>query len=278
MDTAAAPLVSDWQYLDTGLPAGHRVCAIGDIHGCSAQFLSLLDRFENSCPRHDHSTLVLTGDFTDRGPDSLGALDAAAGAAQRSFCRFVPLMGNHEQMMRLALLGGPEHDHELWLMNGGVSVLRELEMPESILAEPADVFAREVAASLGAVRRLFLDGLFHHQIVGNLLFVHAGTNPLAKLETHLAQPWHLPTDYHWAWIRHPFLSTPNPLKGLTVVHGHTPLLSYGSQDTQMRRLMNHSLRGGKINLDAGSFISGSVAAAEFIKGKYRILIQPGEET
>ncbi|MGM8932594.1 symmetrical bis(5'-nucleosyl)-tetraphosphatase [Salinicola halophyticus] len=63
--------------------------AIGDLHGCYAEFEALLARLDFS-PSRDH--LWLTGDLINRGPDSLGclrrsvALDGAASV----------VLGNHD--------------------------------------------------------------------------------------------------------------------------------------------------------------------------------------
>ncbi|WP_110655318.1 symmetrical bis(5'-nucleosyl)-tetraphosphatase [Salinicola halimionae] len=63
--------------------------AIGDLHGCYAEFEALLERLDFS-PSRDH--LWLAGDLVNRGPDSLGclrrsvALDGAASV----------VLGNHD--------------------------------------------------------------------------------------------------------------------------------------------------------------------------------------
>ena len=63
-----------------------RLIAIGDIHGCRAEFAALLDRL--GLTKDDR--LVLLGDLVNRGPDSPGVIDLA-----RSL-NAVSLLGNHE--------------------------------------------------------------------------------------------------------------------------------------------------------------------------------------
>ncbi len=63
-----------------------RLIAIGDIHGCHAEFAELLERLEPV--REDR--FVLLGDLVNRGPDPLKVLDLA-----RSL-NAVSLLGNHE--------------------------------------------------------------------------------------------------------------------------------------------------------------------------------------
>jgi serine/threonine protein phosphatase 1 len=70
-----------------------RVIAIGDIHGCSAALRALVAAI---APTAD-DTLVLLGDYVDRGPDSRDVIEAVLGLEKG--CRLVPLLGNHELML-----------------------------------------------------------------------------------------------------------------------------------------------------------------------------------
>jgi hypothetical protein len=63
-----------------------RLIAIGDIHGCHAEFGEMLDRL---APTRD-DRLVLLGDLVNRGPDSTKVIDLARAAGALS------LLGNHE--------------------------------------------------------------------------------------------------------------------------------------------------------------------------------------
>jgi serine/threonine protein phosphatase 1 len=63
-----------------------RLIAIGDIHGCHAEFAELLERLEPA--RADQ--FILLGDLVNRGPDSPKVLDLA-----RSL-NAISLLGNHE--------------------------------------------------------------------------------------------------------------------------------------------------------------------------------------
>jgi serine/threonine protein phosphatase 1 len=61
-----------------------RTIAIGDIHGRSAALAALLDIIL-PCSR---DTVILLGDYIDRGPDSRGVLDQLISLAVR--CRVIP--------------------------------------------------------------------------------------------------------------------------------------------------------------------------------------------
>ena len=92
-----------------------RTIAIGDIHGCSAALVAALEAI---APRPD-DTLVLLGDYIDRGPDSRGVIDRVLQLEKE--CRVVPLLGNHELMLLDAVQNprviGP------WLECGGDATL-----------------------------------------------------------------------------------------------------------------------------------------------------------
>jgi hypothetical protein len=49
------------------------------------------------------------GDYVDRGIDRRGVIDQLLMLSQR--CRFVPLLGNHEEMM----LGARESKRKFWI-------------------------------------------------------------------------------------------------------------------------------------------------------------------
>ena len=96
--------------------AGPRTIAIGDIHGCLAALETLLAVVQ---PRTD-DTLVLLGDYVDRGPDTRGVVERLLALQQQ--CRLVPLLGNHDEMM-LNVYDGQMHLYIDWLMFGGSATL-----------------------------------------------------------------------------------------------------------------------------------------------------------
>jgi Calcineurin-like phosphoesterase len=63
-----------------------RLIAVGDIHGCHAEFEELLGLLEMA----GGDRLVLLGDLVNRGPDSRAVIDSARSAGA------IPLLGNHE--------------------------------------------------------------------------------------------------------------------------------------------------------------------------------------
>jgi serine/threonine protein phosphatase 1 len=108
-----------------------RTIAIGDIHGCSQALRAIVEAIT---PTED-DTLVLLGDYVDRGPDSRGVIEFVLELESR--CRVVPLLGNHELMLLDALENplviGP------WVECGGLATVRSYDgqlsnMPKEHLA------------------------------------------------------------------------------------------------------------------------------------------------
>lgn len=98
-----------------------RTFAIGDIHGCRAELEALINAIN---PKPD-DTLIFLADYVDRGSDSKGVLDIIMRL--RDKCKVVPLIGNHEVMMRDAL-SHPDGDQRMkmalmWMRNGGVQTI-----------------------------------------------------------------------------------------------------------------------------------------------------------
>lgn len=73
-----------------------KIYAMSDIHGCLQAFeraLGGIDLEDGS------STLVLLGDYCDRGTDSLGVYRAIMGLQEQYSGRVIALRGNHEEML-----------------------------------------------------------------------------------------------------------------------------------------------------------------------------------
>lgn len=70
-----------------------RCIAIGDIHGCSTALHQIIDAI---CPT-SRDTIVTLGDYVNRGPDSRGVMDQLIDLRNR--CNFIPLLGNHDQLL-----------------------------------------------------------------------------------------------------------------------------------------------------------------------------------
>jgi serine/threonine protein phosphatase 1 len=193
------------------LPAGHRVYAVGDIHGCDDRLAALhaqvaADLAARPVP---HPLLLHIGDYVDKGPDSAAVVERlASGPPLPGLPGALPvvnLMGNHERTM-LDALAGERAAVTDWLYTGGREALASWGInPEMPSAEWAD--------AIPARHRAFLEGLALHHRLGGYLFVHAGIRPGRPLEEQ--------EEEDLLRIRHSFLASEAEF-GWVVVHGHTP--------------------------------------------------------
>jgi Calcineurin-like phosphoesterase len=174
--------------------SGPRLLAIGDIHGCLDLLRGLLDRVSPN----SEDRLIFLGDYIDRGPDSPGVIDFLL-ELQPQFPNSVFLQGNHEQILLNYLAGQLDLGY---LLDGGAATLQQYEQRGT--RRPPD-------RHLDFLHKLRLS--FQQQ---GYLFVHAGLKP--------GRPLAEQTEDDLLWIRHEFLSHPDPCEwGQIIVHGHTPL-------------------------------------------------------
>ena len=94
-----------------------RVIAVGDIHGC----LAALDAVLAVIDLQPSDSLILLGDFVDRGPDSAGVIDRLIELQEH--CFFFPIMGNHDELM-LNVIEENTWNLGQWLMYGGEQTMR----------------------------------------------------------------------------------------------------------------------------------------------------------
>jgi len=186
---------------------------IGDIHGCHAELLSLLDRlgYDTAADPIAHPEgrrAVFLGDLVDRGPAVAEVLDVAMSmaAAGSALC----IAGNHENKLRRALAG-----RNVTVAHGLAESLEQLER------RPPE-FAERVAE--------FIDGLISHYVLdgGRLVVAHAGlperyhgrsSGRVRELALYgdtdgETDEFGLPVRYQWA----------EDYRGeAAVVYGHTPV-------------------------------------------------------
>ena len=112
--------------LPGSIPADLEVFAIGDVHGQADLLAACLGEIART-PRAPGTErlVVFLGDIIDRGPDSLRAIDLAMDAAERAQAAGAVLLSGNHELALLDALGGD--DEELWLSNGGKTVMREID-------------------------------------------------------------------------------------------------------------------------------------------------------
>lgn len=208
-----------------------RTIAIGDIHGCSAALDALIDAI---APCSD-DTVVMLGDYIDRGADSKGVIDRVIALASR--CQLVPLLGNHEE----ALLDALRDKDALrrWLLLGGIDTLRSYGW---IPGAPR----QEIAKWIPEAHREFLHGCRSYLETETHLFLHAGYVPELPLNAQpaLALRWRVTSA----------AGTAPHQSGKVAVVGHTP--QHSGEVLHLGHLIcidTNCVRGGWLTaIDTGS--------------------------
>jgi serine/threonine protein phosphatase 1 len=174
---------------------------VGDIHGCLAEVRYLVEQL----PLERGDRLVFLGDYIDRGPDSMGVVSYLLELREQGKIDAVFLKGNHEDMF-LDYLGFPGNHGDVFLNNGGHATLASYGIS-------ATNGAAEIAGQLPQAHLAFYQNLETFCVVKPYLCVHAGIQPLKRLEEQTAA--------EMFWIRGEFIRNPHKLP-FTVLFGHTP--------------------------------------------------------
>jgi len=213
------------------LPAGQRVYAVGDVHGCFERLVEMHEKIAADLAERpvDSAVLIHLGDYVDRGLESAQVVEWLVAGPPVPAQRVVNLMGNHEQMMLAAIALGDREAGELWLRNGGADSLMSWGVQRNVAQ-------KEWAARIPVPHLVFLRDLALQHRVGPYLFVHAGLRPGVPLAQQNRQDL--------LWIREPFLSSRLD-HGAVVVHGHSP-----------RR--EPYIGKNRIGIDTGAVIGGAL--------------------
>ena len=221
---------------------------IGDIHGR----LDLLDRLiamirEDAGERGAASLTVTVGDYVDRGPDSRGVIERLMTNPFPG--RYVPLKGNHEELL-LAFLADPRVGRH-WRHLGGLDTLRSFGVAVSMSWGRQNFAhaAEDLGAMLTPEHMAFLLSLRTSLTVGRYFICHAGVRPGVPLDKQ--------SEEDLLWIRDTFLGSDADF-GKIVVHGHTPV-----PEPEVKR--------NRIDIDTGAFMSGRLTCVVLENGRYRFL-------
>lgn len=229
------------------VPKGHRVYAVGDIHGCSHLFMSLIEAIDADIRDGDkdgvESLVILLGDLVDRGPDSAGVVELARKWSKMRPVRI--LCGNHEEMFLESF--GHKETLRHFLRHGGRETLQSYGIDRKALTKASIGEVQELMeAHVPNKHRKFIEGFEDLVQLGDYLFVHAGIEPGVPLEAQKKRTLR--------WIREPFLSYAKS-HGLVVVHGHT--ITDDVVDA-----------GNRIGVDTGAYSSGRLTAL-VLEGTHR---------
>ncbi|MBE7450442.1 MAG: serine/threonine protein phosphatase [Kofleriaceae bacterium] len=235
--------------------AGGRTFVIGDVHGERALLEALLAALPFIAP---DDTLVLLGDYVDRGPDSQGVIALLRRLPEQTAGKVVLLRGNHED----ALLEAVDGDGAGFLLppsNGVAACFHSFtELPPPPAGEgmvAAEHFARylEPRLWLPAPVVRWMDALPLWYRDAHATYVHAG------LEGEGSE-WFLPersSAKSLLWQREPDFFT--GYGGPPLVFGHTPTSDLPPADPTRTRPWH---RGTLFGLDTGAGKGGPLTCLE----------------
>jgi serine/threonine protein phosphatase 1 len=203
--------------------------AIPDLHGRRDLLDSALDRIVDHAAG-EPATIVLLGDYIDRGPDSRRVIERLIGFSSEKL-RLIPLKGNHEVMMLQACNRLVELNW--WIENGGDTTLASYKE-----LRDADISTLVVPRShLQWVAELALMHVDRHRV-----YVHAAVDsgiPL-KQQSERTLLWKLYPD------------------GYSKGHGRRHVV-HGHHATQQAPVVTR----GKTNLDSMAWKTGRLVVGVF---------------
>lgn len=229
------------------------IYAIGDVHGCLDLLLELESRIildAGDLQGADRPTVIMLGDYVDRGPRSAAVVEHLIGHGPH-FDRLC-IAGNHEIAM-LNFLDDPKRNGG-WLDFGGEQTLASYGIVADDLAKLSHRAVRQVLDShIPVEHRNFLAALPVMINTQGHVFVHAGMRPGVPFEDQTDRDLYLFRDEFEADYRE---------FGRVVVHGHTPVPD--------AVLMPH-----RIGVDTGAYFSGKLSAVALSSDPPRILVAGG---
>ena len=197
-----------------------RKIVVGDIHGCSRTFHHLVGEVIK-LTRKD--TLILLGDYINKGPDSKGVLDFIIKLKRDGF-EVIAMKGNHEELLMNAI-NNDDKSLEEWMEKGGDKTLESFGV-NSIMEIPEEY--TKLISRMG-----------YYLEMDEAYIVHAGFN--FKLEDPFA-------DKESMLNIRDFKADAKFLDGKKLIHGHTPI----KIDEVKQQLMNNDVL---INIDSGCVYS-----------------------
>ena len=228
--------------------------AIGDVHGRFDLLQNLHSKIMEHSKQFDEiNTIVMLGDYVDRGPQSKEVIDFLMSKPFTEF-KHIYLRGNHEDMLTKSIYSEEDmviYDiypkniraaRDLFIGNGGgrtllsfgattEDILRLLETNEHLVEK------------FEPYKEFFMNLLPYYKANG-YLFVHAGIIPGLPLEDQDPNVM--------LWIRERFLEDDID-HGFRVIHGHTTTTSRGWG-------IHLEVKPNRINIDTAAYKTNVLTA------------------
>jgi serine/threonine protein phosphatase 1 len=226
--------------------------SIGDVHGRFDLLQQLHKKIMGHSVQFDEiNTIVMLGDYVDRGPQSKEVIDFLITEPFAGF-NHVYLRGNHEDMMAKSLYGITDtviyETHirpirtarNIFLENGGTETLNSFGAATHLLLLENKASIDHIFAPYES----FFSGLRDFYVANGYFFVHAGIMPGVPLDQQDRSAM--------LWIRAKFLDNIEMYEHM-IIHGHTPTTTRGN-GTQPE------VRPNRINIDTGAYYTGVLTA------------------
>jgi serine/threonine protein phosphatase 1 len=222
------------------------IYAIGDVHGCLNELLSLEKKIvEDGLAIDGPKLIVMLGDYIDRGPSSAAVIEHLLTPLPQDYSRLC-LAGNHDQMF-LDFLQKPS-TRSPWLALGGDETLASYGVYLDDVREHP--LASQLRALVPQEHIDFLSLLPVMLCIDRYCFVHAGIDPSAPIDKQTDEVLMTSRPHEFDWMHY---------NGrLTVVHGHTPVPQI-------------EVSGPRINLDIKVYESSRLAALRIQDGKLTVI-------
>ncbi|KAG0734438.1 hypothetical protein G6F29_012967 [Rhizopus arrhizus] len=151
---------------DTSLQQKERIFVVGDVHGCIDEFNSLIDTIKYNTTTDQ---IILAGDITSKGPDSLGVIRRAKELG--ALC----VRGNHDdKLIRFKTFENEKGQNSMYPLNA--------VMPEGNVPDPLKFKNYHEPLALNMTQEDYdylvsCPAILHIPFLNNTIVVHAGLDP-----------------------------------------------------------------------------------------------------
>lgn len=232
-------------------PQGHRLYAIGDIHGRADLLAQLLGMIEINAKNHPNKQkkIIFLGDYVDRGLSSKDVIERLCGGFPHGL-EPIFIRGNHDEMM-LDFVAGALEGGRSWMSLGGLTTLASYGVtpPTLFNMDKLEHVHKELVKKIPESHRSFLENTVYSVTYGDYYFVHAGVRPGIPLAKQR------PEDQ--MYIRGDFLFYEKTF-GKIIVHGHTIK-------------PKPDVKKNRIGIDTGAFATGELTCLILDGSKRSIL-------
>lgn len=247
------------QGMNTRVPEGAIIYAVGDIHGRIDLLDALLKKIAEDAQNDESSrrVLIFLGDYVDRGIGTFQVIERLSRLKKTgSFEIFRQfdihfLKGNHESSLIGFIDNGDRADSWMATDNGGRETLKSYGVDASgpLAGDNLARLRRDFRAAMLDRHLEFLRALALNHVEGDYFFVHAGVRPDVALDAQ--------DPFDMLWIRREFLSSQTDF-GKIIVHGHSP----SSEPV---------VKSNRIGIDTAAYYSDCLTALVLKGSKRRFL-------